>query len=79
MDGVYVGDDVAVGILVLEEERAEVGLATLHHILDGSDDLRVFDDDGLVKSWEERATGDGEGEDLRIDLGDGLFGDGTGA
>lgn len=78
VDRVDVGDDVAVRVLVLEEERAEVGLATLHHVLDGGDDLWVLDDDGLVESGEERATGNGQGKDLGVDLGDGLFGDGTG-
>ena len=40
-DGVYsvdIRDDVRVGLVVLEQERAEIGLAALHHLFDGGDD-----------------------------------------
>ena len=50
MGRVDIGDDVAVSVLILEEECTEVGLATVHHVLDGSGNLWVSDDDGLVES-----------------------------
>ena len=70
--GIEIGDDVAVGVL-LEQERADVGLSSFHHFFDGGDDGGVADDDGFVEAREERATGDGQCEDLRVYVGHGLF------
>lgn len=72
---VLIRDDVRIGVLILEEEGTEVGLAAGHHILDGAHDTWVAHDDGFVEAWEERASGNGEGEDLRVGFGYGLPGD----
>jgi hypothetical protein len=61
-DRVYrvdVRDNIAVRVLVLEQERAEVWLPTLHHVLDSSDDLGVADDDCFVEAREQRSARDG--------------------
>ena len=78
VDGVGIGDDIAVGVLVFEQKSTEVGLAVFHHVLDGSDDGWVAHDDGLVESRKERTPGDGQGKDLWVDVGHGLPGDGPG-
>jgi hypothetical protein len=58
MNRVYVCDDVAVCVLVLEKECAKVRLAALHHFFDGCDDGWIAHDDGFVEAREERTTGD---------------------
>jgi len=73
VDRLDVSDDIAVNMLILQQKGSEVRLATLHHLLDGSDDVRIANDNGFVESREKRATCDGEGQDLRVDFGYGLF------
>ncbi|RUS20283.1 hypothetical protein BC937DRAFT_95546 [Endogone sp. FLAS-F59071] len=51
------------------DEGTDVGLTTLEQLLDGSGDVRVLDDNGLVEAREERTTSDGQGENLGVDLG----------
>lgn len=73
VDRFDVCNDIAIDIFVLQEKSAKIGLAALHHLLDGSDDVRIANNNSLVESREERATCNGKSEDLRVDFGDGLF------
>ena len=67
---VDVRNHVAVRVLVLEQERSEVRLPATHHLLYGRDNRRVTNNNGFVETWEQWATGDGEGEDLRVNFRD---------
>ena len=49
---VDVRNHVAVRVLVLEEERAKVGLATLHHLLNCRHNRRIADHYCLVETGE---------------------------
>ena len=71
---INIRDDVAIRILVLEKESTEVGLSTLHHLLNGSDYCGIANDNSLVKTGKERASSDRESKDLWIYFRDGLFG-----
>jgi hypothetical protein len=52
-------NDIAIDILVLQQERAKVWLAVLHHFLDGANDGRVANNNSFVEFREEGLAGDG--------------------
>jgi hypothetical protein len=70
---VHVGDHIRVGVLVFEEECAEVGLSALHHLFDGCDDGGVPYNDSFVEAREEWAAGDRESKHLWIEFGNRLL------
>lgn len=61
---------ITVCVLILEQERSNVGLASLDSLLDSCDNCWVADDDGLVEPGEERSARDGECEHLGVEVGD---------
>jgi hypothetical protein len=73
MNRVNIRNDIAIRVLVFKQESAEIGLATLHHLLDGSDHSWIPNDNGLVETWKEGTSGNGESKDLGVDFGHGLF------
>ena len=61
--------DVLICILVLEQKRAHVRLAPLHHLQDGGSDLGVLDGNGLIETGEQRSLRNGDSHDLGVDVG----------
>jgi hypothetical protein len=77
MDRIQISDDVAVRVLVFEEEGAKIRLSTLHHFLDGCYDFGIPNNDGLVESREQWTPSDRQSQDLRVDLWNRLFRNGS--
>lgn len=74
VDGVDVGDDIAVGVFVLEQKRAEVRLPAPHHVLYRSHYFWIAHDHGLVESREQRPASDRESKNMGVNFGHRLLG-----
>jgi hypothetical protein len=75
-DRVYrvdIRNNVAIRVLIFEKESAEVRLTTLHHFLDGSDNGRITNDNGLVETRKEGTSSNRESKNLWIYFGNRLF------
>ena len=69
VDSTEICDDIAVGVLVSEQKGAEIGLAVLHHVPDGSDDGWIAHDDSLVEARKQGAAGYWQRQELWVELG----------
>lgn len=68
-------DNVRIRGRVLQQESANVGLTMCEKIPDSLNDWRGSDGDCFVKAGEERSSGDGECQNLGVDIGDRRFRD----
>ena len=54
VNGIEVRQNIGIGVLIFEQERAKVGLPAFHHVLESADYCGIAHYDGFVKTRKQR-------------------------